>query len=428
VTAQHIAWVPVAAVCLVLVLVPGWCLDLTVGPQSGDVVGSDNQALQVAVDAVARDGGGTVFVKTGTYMMYNSLFLRSGVSVVGLGPAPVLQKVDGFSATLVEDGAYGQTRIVVDDASNLKKGMGIAISDDTHKSAWYVEVRSIAAVDGNAITLDEALDLDYLVSRHAKVETSAPVIAGLQVRRARVENLIADGNRSANAALNGCRGGAIYLWKSESCTIDNCTARNFNGDGVSIQVSPNCTVTRSKIYRNAGEGMHPGSGSHHMEVSGCRMQDNGGAGLYVCWLVQNSRFSGNTIERNSGDGISIGHQDTDNLFTDNTIERNGRHGVFFRPETAFNGGHRNTLQNNTIRDNGQSAPGDGIHVEAVTLDLVISGNTIEDTPRDGRTTQQNGIFLAAGVDGVKTRGNTIRGNAAQSIADQSGGLRNSLQM
>jgi parallel beta-helix repeat protein len=428
VTAQHGSWVSVVAVCLALAAGPGWGLDLTVGPQSGDIIGCDNQALQVAVDAVARDGGGTVFIKTGTYAMYNSLFLRSGVSIVGLGPAPVLQKVDGFSAILTEDGAYGQSRIVVDDASNLKKGMGIAISDDAHRSAWYVAVRTIAAVEGNCITLDEPMDLDYLVSRKAKVETSSPVICGLQVKRARVENIVADGNRAANAALNGCRGGAIYLWKSEYCTIDNCTARNFNGDGISVQVSPNCTVTRCKVYRNAGEGVHPGSGSHHAEVSACRMQDNGAAGLFVCWLVQNSRFTGNTIERNGGDGISIGHQDTDNLFTDNIIERNGRHGVYFRPETALNGGHRNTLQNNTIRDNGQSSPGDGIHVAGATFDLVISGNTIEDTPRDGRTTQQNGVFLAAGVDGVKTRGNTIRGNASQSIADESGGLRNSLQM
>jgi parallel beta-helix repeat protein len=417
-----------AAACVGAAVGPTWCLDLTVGTQSGDVVGCDNQALQAAVDAVAREGGGTVFIKSGTYLMYNSLFLRSGVNVVGLGPAPVLQKVDGIRAKLVEDGAYGQSRIVVDDASNLKKGMGIAISDDAHQSAWYVAVRSIVDVDGNAITLDAPLDLDYLVSRSAKVETSAPVICGLQVRRVRVENLVADGNRAANAPLNGCRGAAIYLWKSENCTLDNCTARNFNGDGISLQVSPYCTVTRCKSYRNAGEGIHPGSGSHHTEISACRIQDNGQCGLFVCWLVQNSRFSGNTIERNGGDGISIGHQDTDNLFIDNTIERNGRHGVVFRPEAPFHGAHRNTLQNNIIRDNGQSAPGDGIHVEAATYDLLISGNTIEDTPRDGRTTQQNGIFLAAGVDGVKTRGNTIRGNAAQSIADQSGGLRNSLQM
>lgn len=418
-----------ALACVLAMMTCGTVLamDLTVGPQDGDVIGIDNNALQAAVDAVAREGGGTVYVKSGTYAMYNSLFLRSGVNVVGLGPAPVLQKVPSTRAALATDGAYGQDRVTVADASGLRKGMGIALSDDVHNSAWYVNVRTIVEVEGNTLVLDEALDLDFLVSRNGKVETCYPVICGKEMKRARVENLVADGSRSTSAALNGCRGGAIYLWKTEGCVIDNCTARNFNGDGISFQVSPRTTVTRCKVYRNAGHGVHPGSGSHHVEVSGSQISANDGVGLFLCWLVKESKFSGNTIERNGQDGISIGHEDTDNLLVSNTIERNGRHGVYFRAEAAYNGGHRNTLQDNTIRDNGQSHPGDGIHVEALTFDLNIVGNTIEDTMRDAKVTQRNGIYLAKGVDGIRTRGNTIRANADEVIADESEGQRNSLQ-
>ncbi len=418
----------IAVAVLALLLLPAThAMTLTVGQRESDVTGTDNTVLQAAVDAVAHNGGGTVYVKSGTYTMYDSLFLRTGVNVVGVGPAPVLQKAPSYATPLTEDAGYGLDRVVVQDASGLKKGMGLAFSDDAHKTGWYVNVRSITEVDGNTVSLDEGLDLDYLVARNGKVETVYPVICGKQVKAVKLENLVADGNRGSNALLNGCRGGAIYFWKSEHCVIDGCTARNYSGDGISYQVSPYVTVTRCRTYRNADLGVHPGSGSHHTEVTNCQITDNGGSGLFLCWRVKQSRFVNNLITGNSRDGVSIGHQDTDNVFVGNTIQRNGRHGVHFRPESEANGGHRNTLQDNIIRDNGQEQAADGIRLEASVHDITIVGNTIEDTGRDGRATQQNGISLGPGVDGVTTRGNVISGHPGDGIVDKSGGTHNSLQ-
>ena len=417
-----------AAMLLLLALLEqAAALNLTVGPTDGDVVGSDNFAIQKAVDYVAKEGGGSVFVKSGTYCMYNALYLRTGVDVVGVGPAPVLQKANGFKTKLAEDAGYANDKIVVEDASGLQAGMGISFLDDANTSGWYVNVRTITKVDGKTLTLDEGLDLDYLIARNARITTAGPVIFGKQVKVVRVENLIADGNRSANEPMDGCRGAAIYFWKSDHCSVVSCTARNYNGDGFSYQVSPYVTLSRCKSYRNSALGVHPGSGSEHTEVSGCEVYDNDGAGLFLDWRVRDSLFTDNQIQKNGLDGISIGHKDTDNHFVGNTLERNGRHGVYFRAETEANGGHRTTLENNVIRDNGQTARGDGIHIEAATHDITIRGNTIEDTGRDGRVTQQNGIYLGKGVDGVQTRGNTIGGHPGEVIVDQSGGLRNSLQ-
>lgn len=400
---------------------------LTVGQNDGDLVGSDNRVLQTAVDRVSRAGGGSVYIKTGRYVMYNSLYLRSNVDVIGLGPSPLLQIADAVTSPLGEDAGYGVNTIVVENPRGFEAGMGITISDDAHRSAWYPETRTITAVKGNELTLDEELDLDYLVARNGKVETAFPVVFGKRVENARIENLLADGNGATTPELNGCRGGAIYFWKSANCTIDNCKARNFNGDGISYQVSPGIKVTRCRAYRNAGHGIHPGSGSYGTEVTECASEDNGAAGLFVCWRVRESLFSDNVISKNKQDGISIGHKDTDNQFVGNTIEQNGRHGIFFREETLANGGHRNVLADNVIRDNGLNEPGDGIHIRGVTLDVQIRGNTIEDSLRDGRTTQRHGIYLGPRVDGVITRGNLIRGLTGDNMRDESGGARNSLQ-
>ncbi len=402
--------------------------DLSVGPTDGDIVGSDNAALQRAVDMVSHDGGGTVFVKSGTYTMVNSLMLRSGVSLVGIGPAPVLQKADGITAKLAGDADYAGTELVVEDASSLQPGMGVTLSDDVHNTGWYPETRTLTALKGTTLTLDEPLELDFLAARHAKLETAYPLLCGRQVTKLRIENLVADGNRGSNAPLTGCCGGAIYLWKSAACRIIGCTARNFNGDGISLQVSPLTEVLRCRSYRNSGHGIECSAGSVRVQVTDCHAYDNDGAGLYLGSRVSGSRFTGNDLQRNGLDGVSLGHQDTDNLLAGNSIERNGRHGVHFRPETALNGAHRNTLQDNLIRSNGQVEPGDGIHVDAVTLDLEIRGNTIENAPRDGRPTQRNGIYLARGVDGVKTRANVFGGLTGEALVDESGGVRNSLQM
>ncbi len=400
---------------------------ITVGQRDGDLTGSDDRVLQQAVDRVFAEGGGTVYIKSGRYVMANSLFLRSGVDVVGLGPSPILQLADAASSPLAEDAGYGVDRVLVTNPAGFRAGMGVAISDDRHNTAWYVCTRTITAVEGRTLVLDEELDLDYLASRNGKVEGVVPVIFGKRVERVRLENLLADGNRSNTPALNGCRGGAIYFWKSRDCVVDNCKARNFNGDGISYQVSPGITITRCRAYRNAGHGIHPGSGSYNTDVSECMIEDNGEVGLFLCWRVTGSRFQDNTVINNGLDGISIGHKDTDNTFVGNTVELNGRHGVHFRAETEANGGHRNTFEDNVIRDNGQKQPGDGVHVEGITRDLVFKGNTIEDTQRDGRVSQRNGIFLGAGVDGVRTRGNIIQGQSGQAMVDRSGNAGNSLQ-
>ena len=116
---------------------------------------------------------------------------------------------------------------------------------------------------------------------------------------------------------------------SENVTVRDCTARNYNGDGISFQISDGVQVLNSESYGHAGFGIHPGTDSARSVVSRCHMHHNGDIGLFLCWRVQHGRFENNIIEDNGHYGISIGHKDTDNEFTNNTIARNGRVGVDF---------------------------------------------------------------------------------------------------
>src|SRR5262249_47088308 len=65
---------------------------ITVGQSSADIVGTDNRALQAAVDYIANLGGGIVEIGPGEYLMNDSLHLRSRVTVRGVKGQTVLRK------------------------------------------------------------------------------------------------------------------------------------------------------------------------------------------------------------------------------------------------------------------------------------------------------------------------------------------------
>src|SRR5882762_803534 len=66
---------------------------ITVGVSGADIIGSDNRALQAAVDYIAGLGGGTVEIGAGEFVMHDSLHLRSFVTVRGVKGKTILRKI-----------------------------------------------------------------------------------------------------------------------------------------------------------------------------------------------------------------------------------------------------------------------------------------------------------------------------------------------
>jgi parallel beta-helix repeat protein len=156
--------------------------------------------------------------------------------------------------------------------------------------------------------------------------------------------------------------------------------RNYNGDGISFQVSQRVAVEDCLSENNAGLGLHPGSGSQHPIVRHNVSVRNESDGLFVCWRVKHGVFEDNELRENKGAGISIGHKDSDNVFRKNTITANARTGVLFRNETEPMGAHRNVFENNVILDNAVSPEGrataESIIIRGVHNDLQFRQNTI----------------------------------------------------
>src|SRR5262249_12127657 len=77
---------------------------ISVGQTSADIVGTDNRALQAAVDYVGNLGGGLVEVGAGEYLMNDSLHLRSHVTVRGVKGQTILLKAKAVVSPLAIDG------------------------------------------------------------------------------------------------------------------------------------------------------------------------------------------------------------------------------------------------------------------------------------------------------------------------------------
>ena len=382
--------------------------EVTVGQQGGDLRGPDHRVVQAGIDYVASLGGGTVNLLPGLYECHDRVKLRSNVALIGRGPGVVLRKSNGFEMPLLTDGDYGEARVFVPEPQRWRVGMGVTIGDDA-TGGWDDIVATVVGVKDGALLLDRPLlGRDVLLDRGAWARHVFPVVEMVGVERCTLENLVIEGNKTANPSLNGCRGGAVYTYRSRHLTLRRLRVKDFNGDGVSFQTSHDVVVEGCEVSDCTGLGLHPGSGSQRPRVVGCHVHHNIQDGLFICWRVRHGVFADNLIESNGRCGLSIGHKDTENLIDGNRILSNGSHGLLFRPERPELAAHRCIVRRNTITDNGRRrADGCGIRVEGSTTQLTIENNEITCT-KGAR--QVVGIWLGASTDRISLSNNSFDGH------------------
>ena len=403
-------------------------MTVTVGSTGADVVGTDNVAIQKAIDRVAAAGGGTVLIKAGTYLLANSVRLASHIRLRGEGPGKtVLKKAPGVKSKLKIDADYGEMIATVEDASGFAPGMGVTILDNGNADAWKPSVRTIVSIEGHTLHFDRFLQMDYSVARQGQVFNTFPLIAGFNVEDVQVEDLSVDGSRTGSGILDGCQTAGIYFFHSQRMHLRNCLARDYPGDGISLQFVEEPVVDNCEAEGNAELGIHLGTGALRGIVPDCRVHDNGKDGLYLCWRVQHARYERNQSWNNGQDGISLGHKDTDNIFISNSSSGNTRAGISFLDEDATNAASRNTFEGNTLEDNGRPGePGYAIRIEGETRDLKFVSNTIRSRRIDGVVVQPVGIYIGPKADRIMAGQNLFMGEVEKAIMDESQGGHNQL--
>jgi parallel beta-helix repeat protein len=381
-------------------------LRLAVGGSDADIAGFTSQAIQIAIDALSTRGGGTVQLKAGSYAIMAPVRLKDNITLLGAGDSTLLRKVDGCRSLLSVDADYGMYKVTVRDASGFKPGMGVQISDSQYITDYDVTIATVTEIEGNTIFLDEHTLRDYDCAHKAVLSNTCSIVEAIGVKNARIANLRIEGNGKINDELSGCRGGAVYLHKAESCVVENVKATNFNGDVFDWQITKDITVRHCEASFSTGQGFHPGTGSEGTVVEKCTSHHNLN-GIYLCWRVKQSTFRENVAYDNRRDGISINRKDTDNLFTGNHIYSNGRNGVFFNDYSEANNSHRNEFDSNIIENNGTQEPGQGFSLVSTLRDIRIHNNTIRDT---GKGTQRCAILIGSRALNIDLQGNTMSGH------------------
>ncbi|MBN2138798.1 MAG: right-handed parallel beta-helix repeat-containing protein [Sedimentisphaerales bacterium] len=379
---------------------------ITVGRENAVLTGQDNRALQAAVDYIAGMGGGVVQITAGRYEMYDSLHLRSNVTVRGVEGKTILHKAEGAVSPLAIDGDFGEEQITLIDPAGFSVGCGVAIRDE-NAGGFHTTVARITGRSGNTFSINKPLMADCMVSNKARATTVFPVISAYEITNTKIENLIIDGNKDSNIHLNGCRGAGIFFYRAFGTVISGCTVRNYNGDGISFQQSNDVTVLNCTAEDNASLGIHPGSGSQRPTVRKCISRRNGTDGLFLCWRVRHGLFEENQLINNGRFGISIGHKDSDNLLRRNVVRLNHSNGIFFRNESLGMAAHRNRLEANVIEDNATGGEAAGIRIRGQTNDLVFKDNIIRDTRPKELQTQTVGIRIEEKVGRVVLDDNKI---------------------
>jgi len=362
---------------------------ITVGGTDAQINGYDNQSIQYAIDAIAKTGG-IVKLNPGTFELIAPVRLKSNVKLIGSGRETVLKKAKGIETRYIVDADYGELKLTVENPDGFKPGMKIQVTDKNQNSCWNVSTAYITDVVDNVIYIDDYLIRDYRSDQDGLISNASSVIEVIEAENVLISNLTADGSKDVNYRADGCNSAGIYVFKSKNITVEKVHVKDFNGEGISWQITENVTIRNCEVSGSGNIGLHPGTGSPLSIIENNDVHHNTVDGLFICWRVHHSLVKGNKFHHNGRYGICTGHKDTDVLFEANHIYHNGSDGVNLRGERESNAPHRNTFTNNIIENNGTKEGGYGFSVNSPANDLVLKGNIIRDTESG---TQKAALFI-----------------------------------
>ena len=347
------------------------------GNRQSDFPGFDNTAIQKAVDHVLEQGGGTVMLSEGEYLLRDSIHLRDGVSLVGSGidrtflkkNASVQGKTDAFCG-------FGHREIIVCDSSLFQVGDGIYTKSDGYYGFQATQT-TITEIDGNTLYLADPLNSDVHGSSNGLVTTVFPMIKGVNCGNVTISQLTLEGNSDNNHFLEGCRGGGIYLIGCKDIFVRGVKITNFRGEGFSYQQCRNIWIEDSVCTNNRGNGLHPGSGTVGMVIRNCDISNNDRAGIHNCLRVSYQICENNRICNNGEEGIEIGHRDDYLQISNNIISGNGAEGIFFRMDNCPGmSGRYVSIHGNQIHDNAKTRGEGQIYAPSGLVGLQMSQNTV----------------------------------------------------
>lgn len=238
---------------------PSWDkrLTLTVGPNKADIVGSNDKAIQAAVDYMFR--------------------------LLGSGQESILFKEPSIETTLAADSDWFDQEITLENPRGFKVGDGVILeTKNPHNGGLDVLSRTLVARSANRFKLDRPLRKNFWQSSKPTISTRFSLITAENESNFSIENTALDGKRSNNTNINGNYAGGLWFQDCNNISMSKLDVREYNGDAIIFQICHDVSVVNCEVHNNTDLGIHPGSGSQrprmtNNHVSGCSM------GIFFCW-------------------------------------------------------------------------------------------------------------------------------------------------
>jgi polygalacturonase len=294
------------------------------------------ESIQSAINYLDQFGGGTIELSEGEFILHSTIYPKSNISIFGQGSSTILKKAEVYAfSTLKNEALIDETVIYVTDPTNFYIGQGVNIGAENVKYN-ITTLTKIKNIEKNKITLEDPIL--FSCTKNPYIANNFPCIFVNFAENVKIENLIVDGSRDLTPFISSWQIGGIKTWEALNFIAKNIEIKFISGDGISFGQSDHVFLDNLYIHDTDQIAIHLANGSKYATVSNCFLQNAGrndqfnGAGIFLCWNIENALILNNICSNNLGGGISLGHNDNYNLFMNNTVTFNFAGGIRFRSD------------------------------------------------------------------------------------------------
>jgi hypothetical protein len=350
--------------------------------------------LQTALDDVSTAGGGTVYLKSGTYTLTADIEIPSGVALEGVSRDSVIIDCDGsYAVKIAGTDVYSTGTVTINNGDTTLEGSGTTWTAGMIgryvllDGLWY---EITARTDNDTITIDtyQGEDLSgatYVIANpnfNAKLANvtitgaTGSGFIGQYTMEITIDNIFVYGcgtgmdldyctytriscssdSNGVNLNMNFCEGiyidystfnfsttGAGIIWtnKTRNGTFFNTSVTDNTGNGMTITDTTVVAFISCDISGNGGKGIEFVSGCNDNQISECTFDGNASDNIKLTATSDRNTIVATSIKNAGGYGINIAASTCDNnqiispAFDNNTsgdINNSGTNTVIL-PET-----------------------------------------------------------------------------------------------
>jgi hypothetical protein len=304
---------------------------------------SPTKGIQEAIDKASSEGGGSVFIPKGTYVISTTIVLpkTGNLNIYGEGSSSIIQAEPEYSSYLSADTQEGGFVIIVRNPEVFKIHDKIVVIDDQWSGEDAPTIATVIDKKDSSIILDAPLIKNYGKSKNARaIHTFHLMITEGFVENILVPNITIRNLQFVGGLKKNFQG--FELWQvnggigliGENLWIEDCIIRDIPADAIFVgggfkQKGNNIWVKDCLVENVGNRGIHIGNSPRNVNVSDNYFNKIGGIGIYFCHGCQRVIVSGNTIS-------NIGTYETDNDTVD-FITKQGINGDEYKIKKSVSG-------------------------------------------------------------------------------------------